>query len=131
VTDWHGRVIRLRPGHKALYHAAATFASPLFTPLLEAAVTLLRRTGIGPKTAIQALRPLLVTTLDNFSHAGRQSWTGPLARGDAATVRRHLEALKRADPVLASYYRASALAALALLHRNPALEKILTEEKIP
>jgi predicted short-subunit dehydrogenase-like oxidoreductase (DUF2520 family) len=83
-------VIRLRPGNKALYHAAATFASPLFAPLLQAAVLLLGRAGIGPKTALQALRPLLLTTLDNFAHAGKQSWTGPFARGDAATVRKHL-----------------------------------------
>jgi predicted short-subunit dehydrogenase-like oxidoreductase (DUF2520 family) len=131
VTDWQGKVIRLRPGNKALYHAAATFASPLFTPLLQAAVVLLGRAGIGPKTALQALRPLLLTTLANFAHAGKQSWTGPFARGDVVTVRKHLEALQRADPTLARYYRSSALAALALLRREPALEKMLSEEKIP
>ena len=56
---------------------------------------------------------------------------GPFARGDAATVRKHLDALRRADPTLARYYRASALAAPALLRRDPTLEKMLSEEKIP
>jgi predicted short-subunit dehydrogenase-like oxidoreductase (DUF2520 family) len=127
VTDWQGKVLRLRPGQKALYHAAATFASPLFTPLLQAAVVLMGKAGVAPKTAIQALRPLLLTTLENFTHTGKQSWTGPLARGDVQTVHRHLEALRRADAGLARYYRSSAQAALELLRKDSDLEKVLAE----
>ena len=127
VTDWHGKLLRLKPGQKILYHAAATFAGPLFTPLMQAAVLLMGHAGIGPKTALQALRPLLLTTLDNFSHAGRQSWTGPLARGDVGTIQRHLVALAATDPVLARYYRGSALSALALFSRHPHLQRLLEE----
>jgi predicted short-subunit dehydrogenase-like oxidoreductase (DUF2520 family) len=127
VTDWHGKLLRIRRDQKPLYHAAATFASPLFTPLMEAAVRLMTRAGIRPRTAIKALTPLLSTTLDNYAHTGRQSWTGPLARGDAATVRRHLVALAAYDAALARYYRSSALGALALFNRHPALRKILAE----
>lgn len=128
VTDWQGKLLRIRHDQKAIYHAAATFASPLFTALLQAAVRLMGRAGIGPKAAIRALRPLLLTTLENFVHTGKQSWTGPLARGDAAPVRKHLRALTRFDPNLACYYRASALAALTLLKRNPELQRILNED---
>lgn len=125
VTDWRGKLLRIKPGRKVLYHAAATFASPLFTPLMQAAVTLMGRAGIGRKTAIQALKPLLLTTLENFAHSGRQSWTGPLARGDAGTVEKHLRALDSADPLLAQYYRVSAACALALLDRHPQLRSVL------
>jgi len=125
VNDWQGKLLRLKPGQKLLYHAAAMFASPLFTPLMQAAVTLLGHAGIGPKTAIQALQPLLLTTLENFIHSGRQSWTGPLARGDAGTIQKHLAALNAADPILARYYRGSALSALAILDRHPELQRVL------
>ncbi|MBI3667802.1 MAG: DUF2520 domain-containing protein [Acidobacteria bacterium] len=127
VTDWHGKLLRIKPGRKALFHAGVSFASPFFTPLMEAAVRLMGRAGIPPKTAIQALRPLLSTTLDNYAHTGRQSWTGPLAHGDVATIRRHLEALDRDNPMLARYYRVSALAALALFSRHHKPQQILTE----
>lgn len=127
VHDWHGKLLRLKPGQKILYHAAATFASPLFTPLMQAAVTLLGHAGIGPKAAIQALKPLLLTTLENYVHSGRQSWTGPLARGDAGTIQKHLAALQAAEPILARYYRGSALSALAILDRHPAIQRMLQE----
>jgi predicted short-subunit dehydrogenase-like oxidoreductase (DUF2520 family) len=125
VTDWHGKILRLKPGQKLLYHAAATFVSPLFTPLIQAAVVLMGHAGVGRKTAIQALKPLLLTTLENFTHSGRQSWTGPLARGDAGTIEKHVAALESADPVLARYYRWSALSALSLFDRHPELRRIL------
>jgi len=127
VTDWQGKLIRIKPNQKPLYHAAATFASPLFTPLMEAAVRLMGRAGVPPKTAMQALQPLLSTTLQNFVHTGQQSWTGPLARGDEITVRRHLEALAHYNDDLAQYYRASALAALRLFDKHPDLQRILKE----
>ena len=57
VTDWHGKLLRLKPGQKSFYHATTTFASPLFTPLMEAAVRPMGRAGIGPKAAFHALRP--------------------------------------------------------------------------
>jgi predicted short-subunit dehydrogenase-like oxidoreductase (DUF2520 family) len=131
VTDWHGKVLRLRPGRKSFYHAAATFASPLFTPLMQAAVVLMGRAGVAPKTAMRALRPLLLTTLENFIHTGKQSWTGPLARGDLATVVKHIEALQSADPNLARYYQACARAALVLLRPDEQLEGMFAEQKSP
>lgn len=127
VTHWRGKLIRIQRHHKALYHAAATFASPFFTPLMEAAVRLMGRAGVPPQSAIQALRPLLSTTLENFAHTGKQSWTGPLVRGDTATVRKHLAALAAYDTDLAEYYRTSALAALRLFNRHPELQRMLKE----
>jgi predicted short-subunit dehydrogenase-like oxidoreductase (DUF2520 family) len=87
--------------------------------------------GIRPKTASRALRPLLLTTLENYVHTGKQSWTGPFARGDLRTVRKHLEALARFDPTLARYYRESALSALALLRPHPEIQRMLEEWELP
>jgi predicted short-subunit dehydrogenase-like oxidoreductase (DUF2520 family) len=127
VRAWHGNPLRLEARQKALYHAAATFASPLLMPLLECAARLMQRAGVPAKTAVRALLPLVATTVENFAHAGRQSWTGPLARGDAATVRRHLQTLSRQERALFDYYRASAAGALAVLRRDPELERLLRE----
>lgn len=127
VISLQGKVLRIKPEQKPYYHAAATFASPLFTPLMEAAVRLMARAGVRPKTAILALRPLLLTTLDNFVYTGKLSWTGPLARGDADTVHKHLQCLARYDSSLAHYYRAAALAALDLFNRHPELRRVLNE----
>lgn len=130
VTAWHGKLLRIRPSQKTLYHAAATFASPLFAGLMEAAVRLMGRAGVGPETAIQALRPLLITTFENYLHTGKRSWTGPLARGDVETVRRHLDALSSFDPNLARYYRTAAFSALILFNRHPGLQRILKKDCI-
>jgi len=128
VADWGGKLLRLRPDRKLLYHAAATFASPLVMPLLEAAVLAMAGAGVPRKRAVQALQPLVATTLENFARLGRRSWTGPLARGDAGTVRGHLESLASCHPDLEQYYRASALAALKLLGRHRELRQVLEEE---
>lgn len=131
VTAWHGKLLRIKASQKPLYHVAATFASPLFTPLMEAAVRLMGRAGVGRKAAAAALRPLLLTTIENFLHTGKQSWTGPFARGDAGTIRKHLRALDRHDANLARYYRAAALAALVLFGRHPDLQRLLQERGEP
>ncbi len=130
VAAWRGKVLRLRPEQKALYHAAATFVSPLLTPLLEAAVRSIGRAGVPRKRAIQVLLPLISTTLSNYVQAGPQTWTGPLARGDAVTVRKHLEALSHQDTALARYYQATALGALALFGRHADLQRLIREAEL-
>ena len=119
VADLQGKLIRLRPGQKSPYHIAAAFASPLLASLLEAAVRLMGRAGVPPKTARQALETLLRTTLEHYSPNARQSWAGPLASGEE-TVRRHLEPLSRLHADLAHYYSAFALAALPLFRPQQA-----------
>ena len=51
--------------------------------------------------------------------AGKKSWSGPLASGDRAAVRRELEALEEANPLLAQFYRDVAAFALAWFKRHP------------
>ncbi len=99
-----GIPLTLPPETKPLYHAGAVFASNYVVTMLEAAVRLLEEAGIGREAAVAALVPLARATLDNAAAAGPAgALTGPIARGDAATVRRHLSALKHKD---AELYRA-------------------------
>jgi len=93
-------------GHKPLYHAAALMASPNATALFDIAVEMLTRCGIGSTRARQILLPLAKSTLENLAtHTPERALTGTFKRGDIATVRKHLAAIKseRLPDALAAY----------------------------
>jgi len=67
---------------------------------------LLRQAGIGPSERLVA--PLLSAALDNVLRHGDRALTGPVARGDLGTVRKHLAVLADQAPDVAPAYRALA-----------------------
>jgi predicted short-subunit dehydrogenase-like oxidoreductase (DUF2520 family) len=105
-------VLYIPPGEKARYHAAAVFASNFPTVLMCLAEELLRHAGIAPDVARRALHPLFASAVENLrGGAGAEALTGPIVRGDATTIARHLDAL-RAHPDTLDAYRALSRAAL-------------------
>jgi len=107
-----GMSVAIAPGAKTLYHAGAVFASNYIVTLLAAAERLLIRAGFPREAARAAAFPLSAASVANAAAAGPASaLTGPVARGDAATVRRHLAAL---PSELRALYRAVGLATLDL-----------------
>jgi predicted short-subunit dehydrogenase-like oxidoreductase (DUF2520 family) len=93
---------------KPVYHAASAFASNYLVTLTHVAVDLLGRAGLERELALAALAPLQHRTVDV---AGGPP-TGPIARGDADTIRAHLDAI---GPDLAPLYRALGRATLPLV----------------
>jgi len=94
----------VKPEAKALYHAAGVMASPLLVSALTAATETARLAGLDEKTAVKWVRSLAEATAANvFAHGPRASFSGPFARGDAATITLHLEALAE-HPILAGVY---------------------------
>jgi len=93
---------------KPAYHAASVFASNYVVTLTHAAVSLLERTGLEREAALAALRPLQHRTID----VSGSPPTGPIARGDAATVAAHLRAV---GPELEPLYRALGRATLPIV----------------
>jgi len=90
-----GHVLLLSAGDKALYHAACALASNALVALELTAVRVLSRVGLGEEAATQSLLPLVQGTLQNVKGLGlAKALTGPVLRGDIATVRRHLETLR-------------------------------------
>jgi predicted short-subunit dehydrogenase-like oxidoreductase (DUF2520 family) len=88
------RPFLVRPEDKARYHAGAVFASNYFVVVEAIAQDLLRSTGLSEEDAWSALAPLVGGTLDNLASQGPLgALTGPVARGDAETVARHLAVL--------------------------------------
>ncbi|HKE89469.1 MAG TPA: Rossmann-like and DUF2520 domain-containing protein [Gemmatimonadales bacterium] len=107
---------RLRPEHKALYHAGAVFASNYFVVVEAVAQQLFERAGLSREDAWAALEPLVRGTFDNLNRTGPEgALTGPVVRGDVDTLTRHLRALPDRDRTL---YRELGLAVLELARRH-------------
>lgn len=82
---------------RARYHLAACFASNYVVTLASEASALLERSGLSKARALQALLPLLQSTLANLEETGLpRALTGPVARGDDATIARHVAVLRHA-----------------------------------
>jgi predicted short-subunit dehydrogenase-like oxidoreductase (DUF2520 family) len=85
---------RVDDGQRALYHAAAVFASNYVVALLGEAIGLLEQSGWTEKEATRGLIPLAEGAVANVLKRGpAAALTGPIRRGDDLTVRRHLDAL--------------------------------------
>ena len=87
---------RLADDRRALYHAGAAVASNYLVTLYRIAAGLLEEAGAPP----EALVPLMTRTIENGFEL-----TGPIARGDWATVDAHLEAIRAARPEVEPLYR--------------------------
>jgi predicted short-subunit dehydrogenase-like oxidoreductase (DUF2520 family) len=117
ARDAGGAPIRIRSEQKALYHAAAVFASNYLTTVEAIAEQLFRTAGVADPPS--ALAPLAIATLSNIVHQGpTQALTGPVVRGDAGTIERNLDALKQAAPEAIPAYVALALAAAGIAERS-------------
>jgi predicted short-subunit dehydrogenase-like oxidoreductase (DUF2520 family) len=100
------RFIRLPPGTKTLYHAAAVTASNYLVALLGGALEMLSACELDARDAFEVLAPLVRGTLANIDRMGiPEALTGPIARGDAATVERHCRDLAAQRPALLRLYR--------------------------
>ncbi len=97
---------------RAAYHAAAAMASNLLVALEESAAQLVE--GLGIENARELLAPLVLRTAANWAERGPAALTGPIARGDHATVERHRAALAETAPDLLPLYEALAARAEAV-----------------
>jgi predicted short-subunit dehydrogenase-like oxidoreductase (DUF2520 family) len=99
------RPFELDDSSRTLYHAGAVFASNYLVTLQRAASLLFEAAGAPPA----ALEPLMRRTIENGFEL-----TGPIARGDWATVNAHRDAIRRELPTLDRLYETLAGATLAL-----------------
>ena len=98
ARDLGARPRRVLDRERAVYHAAAVFASNYVVALLGEAVGLLEKSGWTEKEARQGLVPLAEGAVANVMKRGpTAALTGPIRRGDAETISRHLSALAELD----------------------------------
>ena len=95
VRALRGHILLLSAKDKAIYHAACALASNALVALEWTAAEALAMAGVPEASAPGLLFPLVQRTLQNVKSLGPgKALTGPIVRGDAATVRKHLEALE-------------------------------------
>jgi predicted short-subunit dehydrogenase-like oxidoreductase (DUF2520 family) len=96
VLEMGGEPVVIDESRRDLYHAALAGAANHLVTLVAQSVELLREAGVSDPARM--LGPLLSAALDNALSMGDGALTGPVARGDAETVSRHIEALRGAAP---------------------------------
>ena len=76
---------------KAKYHAACAIASNLYCALMQESLELLSECGFQEQEALKALTPLVESNLKHILQDGPvKALTGPVERGDADTVQKHM-----------------------------------------
>jgi len=115
------RPVRIDPAAKTVYHAAAVFASNYLVTVMDAALRAYEAAGIPADVARELARPLATETLANVLRLGPEAaLSGPIARGDAATVARQHAAVTAWDAPTGALYDALAEATWDLARRKRA-----------
>lgn len=96
VLEMGGEPVWVPEPARALYHASLTIASNHLVTLVNDSLGLLSGAGVAEPGRL--LAPLLSASLDNVLRLGDAALTGPVARGDVATVAAHVDTLRRAAP---------------------------------
>jgi predicted short-subunit dehydrogenase-like oxidoreductase (DUF2520 family) len=99
--------IEIADSERPAYHAAASIASNFLVTLEGAAETVAGGAGIEPAEARRLLGPLVRATVDNWIALGPEAaLTGPVARGDEATVASQRSAVASTAPELLELFDA-------------------------
>ena len=102
VLEMGGEPVWVPESARPLYHAALTIGANHLVTSVNDALSLLREADVAEPARL--LAPLLSAALDNALRLGDAALTGPVSRGDTATIRTHLRTLAAAAPdVLPSY----------------------------
>jgi predicted short-subunit dehydrogenase-like oxidoreductase (DUF2520 family) len=106
VVEMGAEPVRVPEQVRPLYHAALAHGANHLITLVRDCTELLDQAGVRPADRLVA--PLLSAALDNALRHGDRALTGPVARGDAGTLRTHLRVLGEAAPDVVPVYRALA-----------------------
>jgi len=121
------------------YHSGAVLASNGLIALVNISLRLFNAAGIESKEALEAITPLIRTTLQNITQLGVEAaLTGPVARGDIDTIALHLAAMADLPVGMVSFYQAVSLQILAIARlrglpesHSRQLENLLTSHAGP
>ncbi|MGW8389750.1 Rossmann-like and DUF2520 domain-containing protein [Pseudoduganella sp. HUAS MS19] len=113
------RAVQIDPAAKTVYHAAAVFASNYLVTVIDAALRAYQAAGIPEAVARELARPLALESMENaFRLGAAPALTGPVARGDMATVLRQQDAVMAWDAETGQLYRALVPPTIALAARK-------------
>lgn len=121
------KVFHVPPEERSLYHCAAAICSNYAVTVEAIAQSLMNRWTGNPEDSAAALEPLLVGTMENLLHTTvwRKALTGPISRGDVATVEEHIGALPES---LQTVYRSLGMVAADLAFANETITEHQQDE---
>ena len=109
---------RLPPGARALYHASAGFGSQFLNVLMAEMARVWAGWGASEAETVAAIAPMMRGTLDAMEAGGvAQTMPGPVSRGDAGTVARHVAAYAGEGGDALAFYAAHCLRTVDLAER--------------
>ena len=108
VLEMEAEPVHIAEEARPLYHAALAHASNHLVTLEASSADLLRMAGVEQPARL--MRPLVEAALDNALRLGDAALTGPVVRGDADTVVRHIDEIGNVSPQIADLYVALARA---------------------
>lgn len=118
-----GKPFAIHSADKEVYHAAAVMLSNYVTTLIDTGLRCYGRAGVAPEQAKAMAASLAEASLRNALEIGPEAaLTGPIARGDDATVERHLAKLEAWDGEVAGLYAALGKATVELSRRKGAAD---------
>ena len=124
ATALGGHWIELGAKDRVIYHTAAVFVCNYLVTLVKLATDLWQTFAIPPEQATQALLPLIRGTINNIDTIGiPECLTGPIARGDAGTIKKHLGALQKVAPDLVATYQELGLKSLPIALKKGGIDK--------
>jgi len=107
VLEMGGEPVWVPEAARPMYHAALSIGSNHLVTVVADALSVLGQAGVD--SASQLIAPLVSASLDNVLRLGDGALTGPVSRGDVATVSMHVRTLRDNAPDVLSAYRAMAL----------------------
>ncbi len=123
--------VRLAPGAKGAYHAAAVLAAGGFVALLDAIAELGRVAGLDEAGSLAVYGRLIEGTLGNARALGiANALTGPITRGDIGTLRANLDAVHMLAPRAMDLYVAAARREIALAEDRGSLTPELVQRMV-
>ena len=121
IRDLGGEAFSISKSTKAAYHAWGAFLSPLLVSLLITGERVAMMAGFSAPQARQWALPIVQQTVANYARLGpAEAFSGPVVRGDAMVVKKHLDVLKKIPSAREVY--------IAL--GNSALENLPTRNRV-
>lgn len=119
VLDLGGTPIQIPAQAKALYHLACVVSSNYLVTLVSLSSEILAGCGLPKEDAFKMMAPLIRGTLESLTwQTPEQALTGPVARGDSATIKSHLSELEEQLPHLIPVYKSMAAETLRVAVRK-------------
>jgi predicted short-subunit dehydrogenase-like oxidoreductase (DUF2520 family) len=119
VRDLKARAFTLSKRNKPLYHAFGSFSSPMVIATLAMAERIAAAAGVPARMRREVMLPIVRKTFSNYLEGSAdKAFSGPIARGDVNTIRRHLRALRKVSGAREIYVALARSALKTLPVRN-------------